>query len=64
MKKRDDEKRKGKQVTNVVTSTKIDYLTKRLEEEEFAMISHFSQGTVKEDGWHVDNGAMKYSTRS
>ena len=45
-KKGDDEKRKGKQVVGVATSAKIDDLARRLEEEDFAMISHFSQGTI------------------
>lgn len=40
-KKGDDEKRKGKQAVCVATSGEIDDLTKRLEEEDFAMISHF-----------------------
>lgn len=47
MKKVDDEKRKGKQVASVATLVEIDDLSRRLEEEDFAMISHFSQGTVK-----------------
>ena len=41
-KKRDDKKRKGKKVTVVSTSTEIDDLSRILEEEDFAMISHFS----------------------
>ena len=28
------------------------------------MISHFSQGTVTNDGWYVDSGAMKHMTGS
>jgi hypothetical protein len=35
-----------------------------LEEEDFAMISHFSQGTINEDGWYVDSGATKHMTGS
>ena len=42
----------------------MDDLSKRLEEDEFAMISHFSQGTTKEDGWYVDSGATKHITGS
>ena len=49
-KKGDDEKRKGKKVADVSTSSEIDDLTRRLEEEDFVMISHFSQGIVNEDG--------------
>ena len=64
MKKGDDEKRKGKQVVGVATLVEIDDLSRRLEEEDFAMISHFSQGTIKEDGWYVDSGATKHMTRS
>ena len=63
-KKGDNEKRKGKQVASVATSAEIDDLTRRLEEEDFAMISHFSHGTINEDGWYVDSGAMKHMTRS
>lgn len=59
-KKGDDEKKKGKQDAGVTTSAEIDDLTRRLEEEDFAMISHFSQDTVDGDGWYVDNGATKH----
>lgn len=59
-KKGDDEKKKEKQGTGVTISAEIDDLTRRLEEEDFAMISHFSQGTVDEDGSYVDNGATKH----
>jgi len=40
-KKGEDEKRKGKQVADFATLVEIDDLTRRLEEEDFAMISHF-----------------------
>lgn len=46
-KKGNYEKKKGKQATDVATSSaEIDYLFRRLEDEDFAMIYHFSQGTV------------------
>lgn len=64
MNKGDKEKKKGKQVAGVATSAKIDDLTRRLEEEDFAMISHFSQGTIDEDGWYVGSGATKHITGS
>lgn len=64
MKKGDDEKKKGKKVVVVATSVEIDDLSRRLEEEDFAMISHISQGTVNEDGWYVNNGATKHITGS
>jgi len=48
----------------VATSAEIDALTKRLEEEDFAMISHFSQCTIDEDGWYVDSCASKHMTGS
>jgi len=41
-KTRDDGKKKGKQVVSVATSIEIDALTRRLKEEDFVMISHFS----------------------
>ena len=63
-KKGDDEKRKGKEVASVATSTEIDDLTRRLEEEEFAMISHLSQGTLNEDGWYMESGVKKHMTGS
>jgi len=28
------------------------------------MISHFLQGTIDEDGWHMDSNASKHMTRS
>ena len=59
----DDEKKKGNQAVGVATSAEIDDLTRRLE-EDFAMISHFLQGTINEDGWYVDSGAPKHMTRS
>lgn len=61
-KKGDDEKKKGKQVIGVATSAEIDALTSRLEEEDFAMISHLSQGIIDEDGWYMDSGATKHVT--
>ena len=65
LKTADDEKqRKGKQVISVATSAEMDNLSKRLEEEDFAMISHFSEGNIKEDGWYVDSGATKHMTGS
>jgi len=42
----------------------MDDLSRRLEEDDFAMISHFSQSTITEDGWYVDSGATKHMTRS
>jgi len=54
------EKKKGKQIIDVATSIEIDALTGRSEEEEFAMISHFSQVTIDEDGWYMDSGASKH----
>lgn len=63
-KKGDDEKKKGKHVVGVATSAEICALTKRLEEEDFAMISHFQQGTTYEDGWYMENGATKHLTES
>lgn len=51
-KKGDDEKRKGKQVTDVATSAEIDDLLWRLEEDFFDMISHFSQSNANKDGWY------------
>ena len=53
-----------RKVTGIATSTEIDALIRRLEEEDFAIISHFSQGTIDEDGWYVDSGAKKYMTGS
>lgn len=41
-KKGNDEKKKGKQVVSVATSSKIGDISGKLEEEEFVMISHFS----------------------
>lgn len=63
-KTRDDEKKKGKEDIDVATSAEIDALTGRLEEEDFAMISHFSQGTVDKDRWYMDSGALKHMTGS
>lgn len=63
-KKGDDEKKKGKQVAGVATSAEIDALARRLEEEEFAMISHLLQVTIDEDGWYVDSGASKHMKTS
>ena len=63
-KTRDDEKKKGKQAANVATFVETYALTRRLEEEDFAMISHFLRGTIDEDGWQVDNGASKHMTGS
>lgn len=63
-KKGDDQKRKGKQAIDVATSAEIYALTRRLELEDFAMISHFSQGAIDEDGWYVDSGATKHMTGS
>lgn len=63
-KKGDDKNRKGKQVVGVATLAKIDDLTRILKEEEFDMFSNFSQGTIDEDGWYVDNGATKHVTGS
>ena len=51
-------------MASVATSVEMGDLSKILEEEDFAMISHFSQGTIKEDGWYVDSGAMKHMTGS
>ncbi len=42
----------------------MDDFSRRLEEEDFAMISHFSQGTVNGDGWYMDNGPVEYMTGS
>ena len=64
-KTRDDKKKKGKQVKQVIdvsTSVEIDALTRRLKEEEFVMISHFLQITIDEDGLYVDSGASKHMT--
>ena len=61
-KKGNDEKKKGKQVFSVVASAKIDDLSKRLEKDDFVMISHFSRSTITEDGWYVDSGALKHMT--
>lgn len=61
---RDGKKKKGKQVTGVATYAEIDGLTRRLEKEDFALISHFSQGTIDEVAWYVDNGASKHMTGS
>ena len=63
-KKEDDDKKNGKQVIGVATSAEIDDLTKRMKEDDFAMISHFSQGIINEDGWYVDSGVAKHMTRS
>ena len=41
-KKGNDEKKKGKQTSGVVSSLEMDDLSKRLEEEDFSMVSHFS----------------------
>lgn len=60
----DDEKKKGKQVAGVTTSTKIDDLSKRLESEDFAFISHFFEGAIDEAAWYVDSGASKHMTGS
>ena len=60
----DDKKKKGKQVAGVASSTKIDDLSRRLESEDFALISHFSQGTINELAWYVDSGASKHMTSS
>ena len=62
--KGDDEKKKGKQVTGVSTYVEIDDFTKILEEEEFSMISHFSQGTIDDDGWFMESGVTKHMTGS
>lgn len=61
-KKGDDGKRKGKQASLITNKAEMDYLARRLEDEEedFSMISHFSQSTIKEDGWYMDSGAMKH----
>jgi len=48
-----DDKKKGKEVVDVASSAEIYALTGRLEEDDFAMISHFSQGTINEDGLYV-----------
>jgi len=60
-KKGDDEKIKGKQTTFIANKVEMDELATRLEgeEEDFAMISHFLQSTIKEDGWYVDNGVTE-----
>ena len=63
-KTRDDEKKKGKKITSVSTSAEIDALNRGLEEEDLAMISHFSQGTIDDDGWYIDSGASKHMTGS
>ena len=63
-KKGDEEKRKGKQAIGVAILAEINDLTKRLVEECFSMISHFSQGTLKEDGSSVDSGVAKDMTGS
>jgi len=58
-KKGDDEKKKGKH-TSV-----IDHQAKMEEEEDsLSLISHFSESTIKEDGWYVDSGVMKHMTGS
>ena len=62
--KGDDEKSKRKQVTFVGTSVEIYDLTRRLEEEDFDMISHLSRGIVNEDVWYVENGVRKHMTGS
>ena len=64
MKKKGDDEKKGTQVFGVATSAEIDALTRKLEEEDFAMTSHFSQGTIDEDGWYMDSGASKHMTGS
>ena len=46
LKTRDDKKGKRKE-KQIVASAEIDDLFRRLEEEDFAMISHFSQGIIK-----------------
>ena len=52
LKTRNDEKgkKKGKQTSVVASSTEMYDLARGLQEEDFAMISHFSQGTIREDG--------------
>jgi len=42
----DDEKKKGQAVVGVTTSTEIDDLSRRLESEDFALISHLSKGAI------------------
>jgi len=36
----------------------------RLEEEDFAMIPHFSQSIVNDDGSYMESGVTKYMTGS
>jgi len=38
----------------------MDDLSKRLEEEDFAMISHFLHSNFTEDRWYMDSGATKH----
>ncbi len=45
-------------------SVEIDDLSRRLENEDFAFISHFSLGTIDEVAWYVENGVSKHMTRS
>lgn len=58
-----DKNKKGKQVASVSTSAEIDSLNRRLE-KQVAMISHFSEGTINEDGWYMESGVLKHMTRS
>jgi len=49
----DNDKKKGKQVTGVTTFNEIYDLSKRLESEDFSLISHFSKGGINEVAWYV-----------
>ena len=65
-KEKEREKKKGKQATFLANKVENDELTRRLEEEEeyITIISHFSQGTIREDGWYVESGVTKHMTGS
>lgn len=54
-KKGDDDKKKGKQASLISHQAKMEE-----EEDSLSLISHFSESTIKEDGWYMDSGVTKY----